>query len=240
MKKISKPSATQMVVKELNKYLVNYEGDYLPSETKLAELLDVSRLTIREAVSIVEREGFVTKQQGKGTLVNRYVSRLENRVDIDNDIENILKNRGYKVKYTINKYETQKKSKDKKFNLLEGEEILVIEKFLWADNNVVAIYIDKIPMKYFIEDVKKEDFMEYIFPIVERLTGKEINTEVVQIKPVLMDDYMQKVFSLKEKSPMVCFEVAHYSNENGVLMTSTENYTDEWIDFHIVRNAKYK
>lgn len=237
MKKISKPSATQMVVKELNKYLKNYNEEYLPSESKLAELLDVSRLTIREAVSIIEREGFVTKQQGKGTLINKYVSRLENRVDIDNNIEKILKDRGYQVKYSINSYRV---INNLETNLLKGDKILEIEKFLWADKDIVAIYIDKIPMDYFIEEIKEEDFLDYIFPIVESLTGQKINTEIVKIKPVLMNDNMQKKFSVEEKLPLICFEVTHYTSDNNILMTSTEYYTDKWIDFHLVRNARYK
>lgn len=237
MRKVSRPSVTQIVVKELYKYLESYEEEYLPSEIKLAELLGVSRLTVREAVSIIETEGFVTKQQGRGTLVNKYVSRLGNRIDIDNAIEKMLKDKGHKVNYTIEKYHVEKNTED---SMLEGEDILFIEKHLFADDNVVAIYIDKIPMQYFMTEVEKNDFVEYIFPIVEKLTGQKINTEVVKINPVLMTDHMQKVFDVKEKLPMICYEVAHYSTRNNVLMTSTEYYTGKLIDFYLVRSARYR
>ena len=43
----------------------------LPSEEELCRLLGVSRATVREALSILCREGFVSKRHGIGNLVNR-------------------------------------------------------------------------------------------------------------------------------------------------------------------------
>jgi GntR family transcriptional regulator, transcriptional repressor for pyruvate dehydrogenase complex len=43
----------------------------LPPEGKLAELFDVSRLTVREAVKALRNKGIVRVEQGRGTFVNR-------------------------------------------------------------------------------------------------------------------------------------------------------------------------
>ena len=50
------------------------EGKYLPggkipSERELCEQFQVSRVTVRQAVSILEREGYLKRVQGKGTYV---------------------------------------------------------------------------------------------------------------------------------------------------------------------------
>jgi len=44
-------------------------GDRLPAERQLAESVSTSRATVREALSILESEGFVTRRQGSGTFV---------------------------------------------------------------------------------------------------------------------------------------------------------------------------
>ena len=44
-------------------------GDKIPSETELAEIYNVSRITVRRAVSELCDEGYLAKQQGKGTFV---------------------------------------------------------------------------------------------------------------------------------------------------------------------------
>ena len=44
-------------------------GDKSPSETELAEIYNVSRITVRRAVSELCDEGYLAKHQGKGTFV---------------------------------------------------------------------------------------------------------------------------------------------------------------------------
>lgn len=44
-------------------------GDKIPSETELAEIYKVSRITVRRAVSELCDEGYLAKHQGKGTFV---------------------------------------------------------------------------------------------------------------------------------------------------------------------------
>lgn len=45
-------------------------GDRLPNEKRLAESLDVSRGSVREALGVLEAEGFVTRNWGVGTFVS--------------------------------------------------------------------------------------------------------------------------------------------------------------------------
>ena len=53
----------------------------LPSELELADVLGVSRTVVRDALSDLERDGYVERVRGIGTLVNRDVVRVENRMD---------------------------------------------------------------------------------------------------------------------------------------------------------------
>jgi len=54
-------------------------GDWQPSEKiatleELEEEFQVARVTVRQAVDLLEREGLVTRQQGRGTFVNATVN----------------------------------------------------------------------------------------------------------------------------------------------------------------------
>ena len=48
---------------------------FLPSERKLAEELKVARTTLRSALDIIETEGYISRERGRGTMVRR------NRID---------------------------------------------------------------------------------------------------------------------------------------------------------------
>lgn len=44
-------------------------GDYIPSETELQKMYDVSRITARQAIQELEKDGMVQRARGKGTMV---------------------------------------------------------------------------------------------------------------------------------------------------------------------------
>ncbi|QUJ78303.1 GntR family transcriptional regulator [Sulfitobacter albidus] len=50
---------------------VHAEGDLLPGEQRLAATLDVSRVTVRRALDVLEGEGLVERRAGAGTMVKR-------------------------------------------------------------------------------------------------------------------------------------------------------------------------
>lgn len=57
------------------------EGDMLPSERELAEIFDVSRVPVREALKVLEFVGVVQNVRGKGVFVKK--------ITVDNIIGNI-------------------------------------------------------------------------------------------------------------------------------------------------------
>jgi DNA-binding FadR family transcriptional regulator len=62
------------VIAELHEILTSgkyKEGDRFPPESELGEMLNVSRTTIREAVKVLAKTGYLEVQQGRGTFVSR-------------------------------------------------------------------------------------------------------------------------------------------------------------------------
>ena len=56
---------------------------YLPSENDLAKRMDVSRTQLRDALARLEREGFISRRHGVGTMINRHVLALAVRMDLE-------------------------------------------------------------------------------------------------------------------------------------------------------------
>lgn len=53
-------------------------GQMIPSETKLCELYEVSRITVRNAISSLVEEDILIKRHGKGTFVQTVKMQLDN------------------------------------------------------------------------------------------------------------------------------------------------------------------
>lgn len=71
MKSTSKPQYKK-VYESLRKYIAEgryKQGDLLPSENELCQAHDTTRPTIRKALDVLVNEGFIKKQQGKGSIV---------------------------------------------------------------------------------------------------------------------------------------------------------------------------
>lgn len=57
-------------------------GERMPSESELSEIFAVSRITVRSAVEMLEKEGMVERIQGRGTFVSSTASDTPNRGDL--------------------------------------------------------------------------------------------------------------------------------------------------------------
>ena len=75
---------SNQVVAELLEQLRNgiwQDTDHLPPELELANRLNVSRTVVRDALSELERAGYIERVRGIGTVVNRTVLGLRSRLD---------------------------------------------------------------------------------------------------------------------------------------------------------------
>lgn len=88
--------------KELrSRYVV---GGQLPSEPELAVQLGVSRGTVRQALTMLEREGMIIRRQGAGTYVH-YISRVQTRVEHAYEFCDLLRIAGFEPSIQLISFE---------------------------------------------------------------------------------------------------------------------------------------
>src|SRR3990172_12759937 len=72
-------------------------GDRLPTEPKLAEMLGVSRATLREAMRTFETQGLIPRRQGVGTFVLHPSSVIDTGLERLESIESLARRIGLTV-----------------------------------------------------------------------------------------------------------------------------------------------
>lgn len=58
-------------------------GDQIPTEPQLCEMFGVSRITVRKAIDNLAREGWLVRQQGRGTFVQLSAKRASSSADLE-------------------------------------------------------------------------------------------------------------------------------------------------------------
>ena len=145
----------------------------LPSELELAEALGVSRTVVRDALSELERDGYLERVRGIGTLVNRDVLMVENRMDQKLEFNKMIRAIG-RVPHSDNLMVTRETATPELMERLaldpEKEHTLVfVRRRVLADETPVLYSTDILPLALFGgKRLDAIDFSRPIFEIVEQ------------------------------------------------------------------------
>lgn len=217
--------------------------DRLPAEDTIAKELGVSRLTIRQALTNLAKEGLVIRKQGVGTIINPNVTSLLARLDYHMDCTQMLKNRNYEVEVVvkgISFVQASKKIADK-LELPMGSQVCVISK-IWYANGTPAIFIENaIPVNIFTDrDIIFEHQSESIIALIDKCTTGEYSYDVISLQCEnieLLEQDVQNVFGLEDRSPFLILNQVAYDRENTPLYHAKEYYRSGFVEFSLVRNS---
>jgi len=244
-RRVRKSTAVQDAVEILREMIGSAEVEgagRLPSEEVLAARLGVSRLTVREALAVLEREGIIVRIQGRGTIVNRFARRLTSRIDSAREIGKFIEENGYRasVDKVKSRWQLATPSEAAKLGIEPGKDILVVEKRFLADGKPAAFCIDRIPKERFMHlDFDPQDLGKAIFPVVERLCNCYLTHDVVEIIPTVADGRLAEFLQVTACTPILRLDVVVYAAGGYPVMYNTEYYLDQFVRFTLCRIAAY-
>ena len=123
------------------------QTDRLPAEVDLAAELGVSRTVIRDALSEMERAGYIERVRGIGTVVNRSVLNLRSRLDQKLEYYPLIRSFGsYPHADGIQIYPVRAGEELARDLAIEpGDDVICIKKRILADTTPVIYSIDYLP-----------------------------------------------------------------------------------------------
>lgn len=157
------------VYEQLLKMMINgtFPGDsWLPSEPKLAALLGVSRMPLRQALELLQEDGLIQKHHGKGNFVVRQGTKQHRSLDF-------LGHPVYQCcDVTIDHIETEFRIEvpnEQNNELFQRESAVMIAVDRWYRNsgNIVAYTLTLIPVEALAPLELKLNQPAMILPILE-------------------------------------------------------------------------
>lgn len=135
------------------------ENEKLPSERGLCEVYDLSRITVRQALQELEREGFIYKLHGKGTFVapKSYNQNLVKLYSFTEEMKAIGKYPTTKV-LSFQEIAVEERLANK-MGIQPYDEVFQFVRLRLADGEPLMYETSYVPKKVF-SDLTKADLME--------------------------------------------------------------------------------
>lgn len=120
-------------------------GTKIPTERELCDIYKVSRITVRQALNELEKEGYLNRKQGKGTFVT--APKIEQRLSKFYSFSEEIRKMGYAPETKVLDFNVVKADKDiaSLLNLSEGAEVYSIKRLRLANGEPFALETSYIP-----------------------------------------------------------------------------------------------
>lgn len=248
--KLNVTSLSEQAKKEVLRYIGNMDfdkGNKLPREEMLAEMIGVSRITIRQALNELSAEGIIFRRQGKGTFVN--VDSLNIKVTFSPCMEltQMIQNSGYRPSVRLLNISRIKRDEEvcKILQMRDGEQLVVAEKLFLADDKICAFCRDYFGMDLIGGEEAFESFSQYedsIYKYIYNLSGEKAEWDKVEIDTIQPEaiEGLTKYVSQKElgEKPYLYLKTLNYSSKDKPLIYAKEYFNTSIIKFNLIRQKK--
>lgn len=243
---IKNRSLSEEVKINIMKYIKTMDlrkNNKLPNEDVLANLFGVSRITIRSALNELSSEGIVFRQQGRGTFVNVEALHMKVTLSPAVEFEDMIRNSGYSVDVKIIKTYTKTVSDRiaKTLQIDPADEVMVIERMYYADNNPAALVMDYLPQKHIKDKIISDEHALSIFKLVNIKCGKKITWDRVELSTISIgeDPKLGEYFDTENpaKSLLLC-EAINFDESNIPVVFAVEYIDTNFIRFNSIRQKE--
>lgn len=227
---------TRLYIKD--SILNNAFGDgRLPSETELASILGVSRTTVREALSKLEKEGAIIRKQGAGTFINQQGLQIKWRLDEAWSYESVLRANGYtpSVEVLRVREDTADAKLAQTLAIAEGDPILVIEKVFREDAAPVIFTVNHIPKQFISVQIDPEQVKKPIYEFLALCCHQHLLYYLSDIVPVVIDEELATILDAPAGGALLSFEEIGFNANNQPILKAVSYFRDDRIRFRLIR-----
>ena len=205
------------------------QGDSVPSERDIADLLQVSRVTVRKAFSELVDEGLLIQKRGSGTFVGSRRPRIEQPLSRLTSFSEDMRLRGLSTKSRWLARETRLPTPEEslKLSISPSEHVARFRRLRSADNVPLAIEEAIIPHR-FLPDITS--VQTSLYDALEA-TGFRPVRALQRLHAVALSRPEAELLELEEGSPALSIERIAYLPDGRVVEFTRSLYRGDSYDF---------
>ncbi len=189
-------------------------GDMLPSETELIERYQISRITVRQALAMLVKDGLIYRRRGLGTFVA--VPKIEQGLNRIVSFSEDMQWRGFQAGTVVLSSALVAASKDiaKRLEIEAGERIARLERLRLADGEPMSLEISHL-IDRLCPGVLEKDFART--PLRDTLARDYdlvLSNAKQQIRAIVAWGELAEKLSVSSGAPLFYIERTSYSQYN--------------------------
>jgi GntR family transcriptional regulator len=224
--------------------LVRPDGS-IPSEPDLSQRFDVSRATIRDALTRLEHAGIVIRRHGIGTYVNRSVAShpggVQYWLDETASFANLIRASGHVALCQIVSSTTMPAGQYGAALGIDPEaQVLSAEKIFLSDGTPIIHCVDIVPLDSIDPDRREmaiagDEFLESIYRFLELQCHRKVSYQESQVFAALADEKLARLLNYSVGGALFRLEEVGYSAEMTPLFYGRNHFRGDAVSFLQVR-----
>lgn len=189
-------------------------GSRLPSENELKEIYGVSRNTLRQALAILDQDGYIERFQGKGSFVRPW-----KREEKEHKIENwLLASALEPVTKMESEYNIGKPTAIARNRLeLSGEEkVLACNMVYSTDSEPISHSFVQIPVSFLEKEKLEITTTEELHFLVNIRIYERAEKARITMQTILADEQVIPFLKVAKKTPLLYIEQLLYEGETPI------------------------
>jgi len=202
--------------------------DRLPRENVLAEKLGVSRTQLRDVLASLDREGFITRRHGVGTIINRHVIDVQTRMDIEVEFLDMIRQSGCEP--AVADVQVTEDTADEKsagqLRLAVGTPILRVSRLCTADGKPAIYCEDVVELAQVRSGYTEADCKLPIFHFLQKYCNIYPYMDLADVRPAAADEHLAEIFGVPVGTPLLNMEEVDFDIEGKPVFCSSEYFID--------------
>lgn len=192
-------------------------GQKLPSEPELANMLNISRMTLRSALQMLEIKGYIEVKRGVGTFfVGLPYKRFDTGIERLVSITEVMRQRGHvpgtKDLTVFASQADETIAQD--LNIKVGDPITVVDRIRTMDGLPVMYDHSTFPARILPQNISPDEIGESLFSYFIKKKKLVITHAISRLVPAMADEFLAEKLSVEYGTLLIQMYQTHYIRQN--------------------------
>ena len=209
-------------------------GQRLPSERDLADDYEVSRMTLRQAITLLVEEGILERRVGSGTYVASH--RVQEKMRGTTSFTEIVRSQGKTPSSQLISYQRKpaNETEIQQLQLKATDTVVRMERVRFADNVPLVFEVASIPEKL-IQSFNQEDITEHFFQTLTD-NGYEIGKSQQTIYAKNASERVANYLKVPKNHAVLALTQVSYFTDGRPFEYVHSQYVGDRFEFYLANN----